>query len=130
MLFKLFKSREEKYTLISSIYRDFPGDSVVKNPPRNTGAEETRVRSLDWEDPLEKEMAPHSSILAWRSHGQRSLVGSFLPFLFFFIGLQLLYSVVLVSVVQHHESDIGMCVYIYIYVCVCVYIYIYISHPS
>ena len=24
------------------------------------------VRSLDWEDPLEKEMATHSSILAWR----------------------------------------------------------------
>ena len=27
---------------------------------------ETRVRSLGWEDPLEKEMAPHSNILAWR----------------------------------------------------------------
>ena len=27
---------------------------------------ETRVWSLGWEDPLEKEMAPHSSILAWR----------------------------------------------------------------
>jgi len=27
---------------------------------------ETWVRSLDWEDPLEKEMAIHSSILAWR----------------------------------------------------------------
>ena len=27
---------------------------------------ETRVRSLGWEDPLEKEMAIHSSILAWR----------------------------------------------------------------
>ena len=27
---------------------------------------ETRVRSLVWEDPLEKEMAPHSNILAWR----------------------------------------------------------------
>ena len=27
---------------------------------------ETRVRSLDREDPLEKEMATHSSILAWR----------------------------------------------------------------
>ena len=27
---------------------------------------ETRVQSLGWEDPLEKEMAPHSSILAWR----------------------------------------------------------------
>ena len=25
-----------------------------------------RVRSLDWEDPLEEEMATHSSILAWR----------------------------------------------------------------
>ena len=27
---------------------------------------ETRVRSLDWEDPLEKAMATHSSTLAWR----------------------------------------------------------------
>ena len=27
---------------------------------------ETRVRSLGWEDPLEKEMATHSSVLAWR----------------------------------------------------------------
>ena len=28
--------------------------------------QETRVRSLGWEDPLEKEMAPHSSTLAWK----------------------------------------------------------------
>ena len=27
---------------------------------------ETRVQSLVWEDPLEKEMATHSSILAWK----------------------------------------------------------------
>ena len=27
---------------------------------------ETWVRSLDWEDPLEKEMASHSSTLAWK----------------------------------------------------------------
>ena len=27
---------------------------------------ETWVRSLDWEDPLEKEMAPHSSTLTWK----------------------------------------------------------------
>ena len=27
---------------------------------------ETQVRSLDWEDPLEKEMATHSSTLAWK----------------------------------------------------------------
>ena len=30
------------------------------------GMLETRVRSLGWEDPVEKEMAAHSSILAWR----------------------------------------------------------------
>ena len=28
--------------------------------------QETQVRSLDWEDPLEKEMAAHSSTLAWK----------------------------------------------------------------
>ena len=27
--------------------------------------QETQVRSLDWEDPLEEEMATHSSVLAW-----------------------------------------------------------------
>ena len=36
---------------------------------------ETRVQSLGWEDLLEKEMATHSSVLAWKIHGQRSLVG-------------------------------------------------------
>ena len=36
--------------------------------------QKTWVRSLGQEDPLEKEMAPHSSTLAWKSHGQRSLV--------------------------------------------------------
>ena len=36
---------------------------MVKNLPT---MQETRVRPLGWEDPLEKEMATHSSILAWR----------------------------------------------------------------
>ena len=36
---------------------------LVKNPP---AMQETWVRSLGWEDPLEKGKAPHSSILAWR----------------------------------------------------------------
>ena len=36
---------------------------LVKNPP---AVQETWVRSLGWEDPLEKGMATHSSILAWR----------------------------------------------------------------
>ena len=36
---------------------------LVKNPP---AMDETWVRSLGWEDPLEKGKAPQSSILAWR----------------------------------------------------------------
>ena len=36
---------------------------------------ETWVRSLGQEYPLEKEMVTHSSILAWKSHGQRSPTG-------------------------------------------------------
>ena len=28
--------------------------------------QDTQVRCLDWEDPLEKEMATHSSVLAWK----------------------------------------------------------------
>ena len=36
---------------------------LVKNPP---AIQETWVQSLGWEDPLEKRMATHSSILAWR----------------------------------------------------------------
>ena len=38
---------------------------VVKNPPANAGTQETWVQSVGWEDRLEKEMATHSSTLAW-----------------------------------------------------------------
>ena len=37
--------------------------------------QEMQIRSLGQEDPLEKEMATHSSILPGKSHGQRSLAG-------------------------------------------------------
>ena len=37
--------------------------------------QEKWVEFLDWGDPLEKELATHTGILAWKSHGQRSLVG-------------------------------------------------------
>ena len=37
---------------------------------------ETQVQSLDWEDPLEKGTAAHSSVLAWEIHGQRSLAAA------------------------------------------------------
>ena len=40
---------------------------VAQRLKRLPGMQETRVRSLGWEDPLEKEMATHSSTLAWRS---------------------------------------------------------------
>ena len=42
---------------------------MVKNPP------EIWVQSLGQKDPLEKKMVTHSSILAGKSHGWRSLVG-------------------------------------------------------
>ena len=37
--------------------------------------QETGVQSLGGEYPLEKEIATHSSVLAWRIHGQKSLAG-------------------------------------------------------
>ena len=45
---------------------------AVKRLPTTLG---TRVQSLGQEDLLEKEMVTHSSILAWKIHGPRSLVG-------------------------------------------------------
>ena len=36
---------------------------MIKNPP---ATQETWVQTLGWEDPLEKRMAAHSNILAWR----------------------------------------------------------------
>ena len=44
----------------------------VKNLP---AVQETRVPSLGWEDPLEKEMEPTLVLLPGKSRGQRSLVG-------------------------------------------------------
>ena len=55
---------------------------MIKNMP---AMQETWVQSLDWEDPLEKGMATHSSILVWRSpwteepggiHGIQKSLGS------------------------------------------------------
>ena len=49
-----------------------PHSSVVKNLPV---IQETQVRSLGREDPLEKEVATHSSILAWRMPWTEELGG-------------------------------------------------------
>ena len=48
---------------------------VAQRLKRLPGMRETWVLSLGREDPLEKEMAPHSSTCLEKSHGQRSLVG-------------------------------------------------------
>ena len=49
------------YGVISS-----PNGSLGKEEPAMQDTEETGVRTLGEEDPLEEEMATHSSILAWR----------------------------------------------------------------
>ena len=56
-----------KYTGDTSSIRGFPGGSAVKNPPTMQEMQETRVRSLGQEDPLEEGTASHSSILACRN---------------------------------------------------------------
>ena len=43
----------------------FPGGSGVKNLPAMQEMREMQLQSLSWEDPLEEERAPHSSILPW-----------------------------------------------------------------
>ena len=47
-------------SLLLSSLKGFPGGSAGKESARNAG-------ELDWKDPLEKEMATHSSVLAWES---------------------------------------------------------------
>ena len=73
---------------------------MIKNLP---AMPETQVQSLGWENPLEKGMATHSSILAGEFHGQRSLAGY--------------------SAWDHKESDTTeWLTRSYICVCVCVYV--------
>ena len=50
--------------IFSMTLMDFLGDSAVQNPP---AMQEIWVRSLCGEEPLEKEMATHSSFLAWET---------------------------------------------------------------
>jgi len=57
------------------LFIGFPRGSRVKNLPAMQEMRETRVQSLGRKDPLEEGMATHSSILAGKFHGQRSLAG-------------------------------------------------------
>ena len=50
----------------SMSFQGFPRDSAVKNLPVMEEPWEMWVQSLVWKDPLEEDMATHSSTLAWR----------------------------------------------------------------
>ena len=56
----------KNWTWISCIAGGFLTNSVAQLVKSLPAMQETWVQSLGWEDPLEKEMATHSSILAWR----------------------------------------------------------------
>ena len=61
--------------MYKGVYMGFPGGSVIKNLPATAGMRETWVQPLDQGDPLEEEMATHSSILAWRIPWTEELCG-------------------------------------------------------
>ena len=54
------------HLLVLSRHYILLGLLVAQMVKRLPTMEETQVQSLGWEDPLEKEMSPHSSILAWK----------------------------------------------------------------
>ena len=51
---------------MGKVNRNFEVSLVAQMAKHLSTMRETRVRALGWKDPLEKEMATHSSILAWR----------------------------------------------------------------
>ena len=59
------KGLRRGYSLVcpkATIWASLVAQRLKRLPPM----QETQVRSLGWEDPLEKEMVTHSSTLAWR----------------------------------------------------------------
>ena len=52
----------------------FPEGSAVENLPAVQESQETRVRSLGWDDPMEESMATQSGILGWRRRARWAIV--------------------------------------------------------
>ena len=48
---------------------------TVKNPSATQEVQETQVQSLDWEDPMDEEMATHTSIFTWMIQQTEEPVG-------------------------------------------------------
>ena len=63
------------YVYLIPIYRSIRASLVAQTVKSLPAMQKTRVQSLGWEDPLEKEMANHSSTLAWKIPWRTSLVG-------------------------------------------------------
>ena len=61
IVISIYVLRREDFIATHSMQMGFPGGSVVENPPM----QEMWACSLGQEDPLEKERATRSSILAW-----------------------------------------------------------------
>ena len=61
--------------LVIRLKLGLPGGSVVVKKKSRLPMQETWVWSLGWENPLEEEVATHSSILVWEIRGERSLKG-------------------------------------------------------
>ena len=62
--FYIYRKMPRK-NLVFLLEENFPGTSAVKNLPAMQETEEMWVQCLGWGNPLEKEMATHSSFLAW-----------------------------------------------------------------
>ena len=63
------KEKETKTVMIYhilSLYWQIWASLIVQSVNNLPAVQETWVQSLGWEDPLEKEMATHSSIIAWK----------------------------------------------------------------
>ena len=60
------KAIKRSFSQIFNGFSGFPGGSAGKNPPTMQEPQETQVQSLSQEDPLEKGMAAHFSILVWK----------------------------------------------------------------
>ena len=73
------RSKENNGHRIQATPCGYAGGSVVKNSPAMQETQETRIQSLGQEDPLEEEMATHSSILArvvpWKEESGRFCMG-------------------------------------------------------
>ena len=102
-----------EYVHICSIFLLFWASLVAQTVKNLPAMQETQVQSLGQKDPLEKDTATHSSILAGESNGERSLVG-YSPW-----GLKELDTTELL-----HFLSLSLSLYIYMYIHICTFTFI------